>query len=172
MGHPVLRRVAEPVDPEQIQADAFQRFIVDLRETMAAYQGVGLAAPQVHVSNRVLVYLAMGEEDRDPEVLVLVNPVIEPMGDEMESSWEGCLSIPDIRGLVSRHSQIKVTALDDTGQDVSYVARDFEARVIQHEVDHLDGILYLDRMDDLATLSFQAEYDTFWARDEDEDDSE
>jgi peptide deformylase len=172
MGHPVLRRVADPVDPDQIKTDAFQRLIADMRDTMAAYQGIGLAAPQVHVSNRILVYMIVGDEETDPDVLALVNPAMENLGDEIESAWEGCLSIPDIRGLVPRHTRIQVTALDEMGEEITYVAEDSEARVIQHEVDHLDGILYFDRMEDLGTLSFQTEYETFWAQDDDEDDQE
>ena len=172
MGHPVLRRVADPVDPDQISTDAFQRLLASMRDTMAAYQGVGLAAPQVHVSNRVVMYMAVVDEETDPDVLVLVNPVIEFLGDEIESAWEGCLSIPGIRGRVPRHKRIQVTALDEMGKEIAYVAEAFEARVIQHEVDHLNGILYFDRMEDLGTLSFQTEYETFWAQDEDEDDQE
>ena len=169
MGHPVLRRVADPVDPEQIRTDAFQRLLASMRDTMAAYQGVGLAAPQVHVSNRILVYMAVGDEKACPDVLTLVNPAIENLGDEIESAWEGCLSIPDIRGQVPRNTRIQINALDEMGKEIAYIAEDFEARVIQHEVDHLDGILYFDRMEDLATLSFQTEYETFWAQEDDED---
>jgi peptide deformylase len=87
----------------------------------------------------------------------------------MASGWEGCLSIPDIRGLVPRNTHIRVTALDEEGEEISFEAQDFEARVIQHEVDHLDGILYFDRMEDLTTLSFMTEYEMFWAPDGDDD---
>lgn len=171
MGHPVLRRSALPVDPEQIQSNGFQRLVADMHQTMGAYQGVGLAAPQVHYSIRMLVYLAEGEENNEegPETFTLINPVIEPVGEEMASAWEGCLSIPDIRGRVPRFTHIKVSALDEDGEDISFEAQDFEARVIQHEVDHLDGILYFDRMDDLSTLSFLTEYETFWAATDEED---
>lgn len=170
MGHPVLRREAQPVDPDQIQTDAFQRLVADMHQTMAAYQGVGLAAPQVHYSIRMLVYLAEAEDSEDgAETFTLINPTIEPIGAEMESGWEGCLSIPDIRGQVPRYTHIQVDALDEEGEAISFEARDFEARVIQHEVDHLDGILYFDRMDDLGSLSFMTEYEMFWASDRDDE---
>jgi peptide deformylase len=170
MGHPVLRRAAQPVDPDQIQTDAFQRLVADMHQTMAAYQGVGLAAPQVHYSIRMLLYLAEAEDSEEgPETFTLINPVIDPIGEEMASGWEGCLSIPDIRGLVPRNTHIRVTALDEEGEEISFEAQDFEARVIQHEVDHLDGILYFDRMEDLTTLSFMTEYEMFWAPDGDDD---
>jgi peptide deformylase len=171
MGHPVLRRAADPVHPDQIVTDNFQRLVTDMQETMIAYGGAGLAAPQVHVSARLLVYQDVSDEDEaDPEILTLVNPVVEPLGEETASAWEGCLSIPNVRGLVSRYTRIQVTALDEDGETLCYTAENYEARVIQHEVDHLDGILYFDRMDDLRTLSFQTEYERFWVQDEDEED--
>ena len=171
MGHPVLRRVAEPVHADHLGTEAFQRLARDMQETMISYQGAGLAAPQVHVSARVLVYRAAGDDEEESEILTLVNPVIEPLGEETKSAWEGCLSIPDIRGLVTRPTRIQVTALDEEGEALSYIVEDFEARVIQHEGDHLDGILYFDRMDDLRTLSFLPEYEMFWAEDEDEEEA-
>jgi peptide deformylase len=161
MGHPVLRRVAAPFHPEHIETEAFQRLVTDMEETMVAYQGAGLAGPQVHVANRILVYQSMGE-DGEPEIQTLVNPTIEPESEEQESDWEGCLSIPGILGLVPRHARIHVTALDDEGEALDYIAQDFEARVIQHEVDHLDGILYFDRMENLSSLTYTTEHKLFW----------
>mgnify|MGYP001250233446 FL=1 len=171
MGHPVLRRVADPVDPDQIQSEAFQRLVNDMEETMVAYQGAGLAGPQVHVSNRILVYQSQDDEGM-PEIQTLVNPEITPENDEMEHGWEGCLSIPGIMGSVPRYTRIRVSALDDEGERVDYTAEAFEARVIQHEVDHLDGILYFDRMDDLKALTFRAEYEMFCAGHEDDGEEE
>lgn len=170
MGHPVLRRAADPVNPDAIPTDAFQRFARDMRETMVAYQGAGLAAPQVHVANRVLVYRDTSDEEAARDIVTLVNPEIEPAGEEMEAGWEGCLSIPGIMGLVPRHVRILVRGLDREGEELEYEAADFEARVIQHEVDHLDGILYMDRMDDLRALTFRTEYEMFWAEAEEEPD--
>ncbi len=169
MGHPVLRRVADSVLPGIIRSEDFQRQIRDMQETMVEYQGIGLAAPQVHVSARLLVYRADSDDGAESEILTLVNPVIEPLGDETEPGWEGCLSIPDIRGIVPRHRRIRVTSLDEEGEALEYTAEDFEARVIQHEVDHLDGILYFDRMDDLRTLTYQTEQEMYWIQPEVED---
>ncbi|HCK10534.1 MAG TPA: peptide deformylase [Candidatus Latescibacteria bacterium] len=171
MGHPVLRRVADPVDRDQISSEAFRRLIRDLRETMVAYQGAGLAAPQVHVSNRILVYKSQ-DVDEVPEITALINPKVEPVDRDMEEEWEGCLSIPRIMGLVPRYRRIRVTAVDEGGEDLSFVSEDFEARVIQHEVDHLDGILYFDRMDDLKALTFRDEHAMFWAEHGEESDGE
>lgn len=169
MGHPVLRRVAEPIDRSVIASDDFQRLVTDMEETMVAYQGAGLAGPQVHVASRILVYQSVAE-DGAPEIQTLVNPVITPEGDAMVTDWEGCLSIPGIHGLVPRYARIHVAALDDEGEELAYVAEDFEARVIQHEVDHLDGILYFDRMDDLTSLTYTAEHRLYWASGDDASD--
>jgi peptide deformylase len=161
MGHPVLRRIADPVaDP----ADAgVRRLAADMAETMLDAGGVGLAAPQVHESLRIIVFRVPGErqepgEDEVPAgITVLVNPEIEPIGDEMLSGWEGCLSIPGLRGLVPRHARIRYRGFDLDGNPVEREAVGFHARVVQHEVDHLDGVLYLERMDDLRRLGFTEE---------------
>ncbi len=168
MGHPVLRQVAGPVDPSLIASEEFLRLVRDMAETMVAYQGAGLAGPQVHVSNRILVYQGV-DEDGAPGIQTLVNPVIKPETDERVTDWEGCLSIPGILGQVPRYARILVTALDDEGEELEYVAEDFEARVIQHEVDHLDGILYFDRMEDRTSLTYTTEHKLYGPSEEDED---
>jgi len=168
MGHPVLRQVAAPVQEAHFETEAFQRLVADMHETMVAYSGAGLAAPQVHKSNRILVYQSE-TEDGEPEIQTLVNPIIEPLDDTMEKGWEGCLSIPGIRGSVPRYTRIRVVGLDDQGTEIEYEAEDFEARVIQHEVDHLDGILYFDRMEDLKTLAFLEEHAMFWGSDDEDE---
>lgn len=161
MGHPVLRRIADPVtDPTDA---AIRRLAADMAETMIDAGGVGLAAPQIHESLRIIVFRVPGErresgEDDGPSgITVLVNPEIEPVGDGMLSGWEGCLSIPGLRGLVPRHARIHYRGFDLDGNPVEREAAGFHARVVQHEVDHLDGVLYLERMDDLRRLGFTEE---------------
>jgi peptide deformylase len=155
MGHPVLRIVAEdvadPNDPE------IQRLIDDMIETMYDAQGQGLAAPQVYQSVRLVVYLppSEGEDEREPRVLI--NPVITLNDDETVPGWEGCLSVPDLRGMVSRHNNIHLTAIDDEGTAIDEDISGHHARVVQHECDHLDGVLYTQRMTNMASLIFESE---------------
>ncbi|HYD46868.1 MAG TPA: peptide deformylase [Terriglobales bacterium] len=165
LGHPVLRQLAEPVPIEGIAAAEVQTFIDDLIETMLEYDGAGLAAPQVHVSRQIVVFEVEGNP-RYPEaesipLTVLINPKITPRGRAIVEDWEGCLSLPDLRGLVPRHDQVRVEAYDRHGQKLDYVARGFEARVVQHECDHLLGKVFLDRMTSLETLSFQREFQRY-----------
>lgn len=172
MGHPVLREPAAAVSPEELRSEGFQQFIADMIETMREYDGVGLAAPQVHRSQRV-VMIESHQNPRYPEapefpLRVLVNPIVEPLTDETMQWWEGCLSVPGLRGLVHRPRQIKVAAQDEHGQALSFTAEDFSAIVIQHEVDHLNGLLFLDRMADLKMLAFQPEYERYFAPAKDE----
>lgn len=170
LGNPVLRAAAEPV--KNIQAPEIQRLIDDLIETMREYRGIGLAAPQVHRSLQIAVI----EEEADPRssksasrpLTVLINPRITPVTDQMVEDWEGCLSIPDLRGKVPRFREIEVQAHDRRGRPLHLKASDFFARVIQHEVDHLVGILFLDRMKGFETLTYLDEYARYWARQEDE----
>ena len=172
MGHPVLRTIAQPVLEDQIDEVDTQRLIDDMIETMDEYHGAGLAAPQVHVATRILVAQKLSELEDAIEALVLINPEIEPIGSEMKVGWEGCLSIPDVRGRVPRHTKIAVRAVDRTGAQIEFDAQGHDARIIQHEVDHLDGILYLDRMEGLSSLCFFDEYSRYWADDEDEDEGQ
>lgn len=166
MGNPVLRRPADPVPVKSITSPVLQNFIDDMIATMREYSGVGLAAPQVHESLQVVV-IESQENPRYPHaptipLTVLVNPVIEHLNDEVEEDWEGCLSIPDIRGKVLRHREVRVRAHDREGKHLDFSVKDFFARVIQHEVDHLQGILFLDRMQKLDTLTYLAEYQRYW----------
>jgi len=171
MGHPVLRAKARTVEPTELRTAPFQKFIDDLAETMEEYSGIGLAAPQVHESVRVFV---AGIEDSEGEIKVVpfVNPEITPIGSAVDDDWEGCLSIPDIRGKVPRHREITVRALDRRGRPFEAVFRGFQARVIQHETDHLDGILFFDRMRSFETLTFLEEYGRYWAREHHEHEDE
>ena len=154
IGHPVLRRPARPVaDPA---APAIAQLIDDMVATMLDAHGVGLAAPQVYRDLRVIVLRApAGADDEAVEEAAptaLINPWFEPRGDEMHLGLEGCLSIPGLRGVVPRYARIRYGGLAPDGRTVAGEAEDFPARVLQHEIDHLDGVLFLDRMPDLGLL--------------------
>ena len=167
MGHPVLRQVSEPVSAEEIQTEAFQRFCDDLLETMEEYDGAGLAAPQVHVLKRVAVLTL--EEERGPEFFV--NPVVTPLGEETDVTVEGCLSVPQIRGMVERPAHVRVQALDRHGNAKAFELMGFPAVVVQHEFDHLDGILYVDKAipESLAFLDEYRRWGPLVGYDEDEE---
>jgi peptide deformylase len=166
MGHPVLAGLAEPVaDPT---APEIKRLVADMVETMRDSDGAGLAAPQVHVPLRVVVFQApegreeenlSAEErfDHTAPLTVLINPVVEVVDETAEGGWEGCLSVPGLRGWVERPRHIRYAGLDLTGKRIARTARGFHARVVQHECDHLDGILYPSRMQDMSKLLFESE---------------
>jgi peptide deformylase len=171
MGHPVLRTKARALDRRDIKTAAVQTLIDDLIDTMVEYHGVGLAAPQVHESVRIFVAtLDVDDEDKTAEPVVFINPEITPVGNDVVDGWEGCLSIPDIRGRVPRAREIAVRALDRNGGRIELVAQDYSARVIQHETDHLDGVLFFDRMRSFETLSFLDEYSRYWITNKDDED--
>ena len=168
MGHPVLRERARPLDKADIRSAAFQKLIDDMIDTMHEYHGVGLAAPQVHEGLRLFVALLDEDPDAKSEAAVIINPEIVPNGSAIEEGWEGCLSIPDIRGMVPRYTDIRLKALDRTGRAIELPLKDFPARIAQHETDHLDGLLFFDRMKSFNTLTFLDEYSRFWAKDTDD----
>ena len=164
MGHPVLRERTRVLGHAEITGPVIQKLIDDMIETMVEYHGVGLAAPQVHEGVRLFV-ASLDSGDAGDEVaaetagpVAIINPEITIVGREVVDDWEGCLSVPDIRGLVPRARQIKVRALDRRGDPVELDAHDFAARVLQHETDHLDGVLFFDRMRSLESLTFLEEY--------------
>ena len=168
LGHPVLRKVTEKVSAVDLKSAATQQFIDDMIVTMKEYDGVGLAADQVFASKQIAV-LEVAENPRYPDkpkvpMTVLVNPQITPLSDETEEDWEGCLSIPDLRGRVPRYKSIHVQALDRNGKKLNFEAHDFHARVIQHEFDHLNGKVYLDRMKDFTTLTCLQEFTRYWLK--------
>ena len=176
MGNPVLRTKLKPLPSSEIVSPAIQRLIDDMTETMIEYNGVGLAAPQVHEELRLFVAHVVTDRDEEPDeaegravpkVLAIINPEIVPVGRAVEEDWEGCLSIPDIRGLVPRARDIRLRGFDRHGERVDIQASGFMARVIQHETDHLDGVLFLDRMKSFASLSFIEEYVRYHARRDD-----
>ena len=158
MGHPVLMGIAEPV--EDPTSPEIARLINDMVDTMADAPGIGLAAPQVHVAKRIVIYMVPEDRTRDGEghpLTVLINPEITVLDDTVEEGGEGCLSLPGMTGIVARPTRIRVQALDHQGQALDYEAESFHARVIQHECDHLDGILYPMRMSDLGQFGYVEE---------------
>jgi peptide deformylase len=172
MGHPVLRQKARAIEPKELKTVPLQKFIDDMILTMDEYNGVGLAAPQVHESLRIFVAHLDAEGRGQGEAIAIVNPEIEIVGPDMLEGWEGCLSIPDIRGRVPRAAHIRVTALDRHGKRIEINAQDFPARVIQHETDHLNGILFFDRMRSLESLTYMDEFSRFHSRKDDDDEAE
>jgi peptide deformylase len=166
MGHPVLRRPAEMVDDPT--APAIARLVADMVETMADAPGIGLAAPQVHVALRVLVFhvpriragrpdAPAGAADGPVPLTVLINPEIEPLDDTVADGWEGCLSVPGLTGRVARFTRIRYRGHGADGRLIERIAEGFHARVVQHEADHLDGILYPQRVRDLREFGFESE---------------
>ena len=167
MGHPVLRQRGAPVEKSDLKHPLFQKLIDDMIDTMHEYSGVGLAAPQVHEAKRLFVAMLGDDPDADSGATVIVNPEIIPNSQTRADGWEGCLSIPDIRGMVPRFTDITVRALDRDGRQIELRLRDFPARVVQHETDHLDGILFFDRMTSLQSLTYLEEYSRYHAEDRD-----
>ena len=162
MGHPVLRKKARPIEAAELKGAGMQKLIDDMIESMHEYRGIGLAAPQVHESVRLLLAGIVeedneGQDEREFRVIPLINPEIKPVGDETADDWEGCLSIPDVRALVTRPRRIRVKALDRRGHRVELDVRDYPARVMLHENDHLDGILFLDRVKRYDSLTYLEE---------------
>jgi peptide deformylase len=175
MGHPVLRQKCKPIDPNHITGSEIQQLIRDMFATMVEYGGVGLAAPQVYEPVRLVI--AGGEEDDEghPRLRVLINPEISVADpDDKIGMYEGCLSIPDLRGYVERPAAVHVEAYNERGEKIAIDLEGFSAVVLQHECDHLDGILYIDRIEDTSQLGFEREVARFLdlTEEEDEDDSE
>jgi len=159
MGHPALRERARPV--EKFGTPELRELLRDMKDTMAAKNGAGLAAPQIGVSQRVVIF-GVESNPRYPDAedvpfTVLVNPRIVLLSKEVEEGWEGCLSVPGMRGIVPRYTRLRYTGFDGEGNPVDRVAEGFHARVVQHECDHLDGILYPQRMTDLSRFGFNEE---------------
>jgi peptide deformylase len=158
MGNPDLLKVSEPVDFEK---DDLTTLIEDMKETMKANDGAGLAAPQIGVFKRLVIF-GFDTNDRYPEAgsvpfTVLINPIITPLSDEQENGWEGCLSVPGLRGVVPRYTHIRYEGYDAEGNKIEREVEDFHARVVQHECDHLDGILYPMKIEDYRYFGFHEE---------------
>lgn len=157
MGDPLLYRKAEPV--QQFNTPELNTLIADMFDTMAELNGAGLAAPQIGVSQRVVIF-GVEANPRYPHAepvptTVLLNPVLTPIGNDMEDGWEGCLSVPGLRGLVTRHLNLRYTGFDQHGKPIDRTVSGFHARVVQHECDHLDGVLYPMRLRDIRLLGFE-----------------
>jgi peptide deformylase len=157
MGDPLLYRRAEAVTA--FDTPELERLIADMFDTMAAYKGAGLAAPQIGVSQRVVIF-GVQSNPRYPNAeavptTILINPTLHPVGIQMEDGWEGCLSVPGMRGLVNRYAQLRYTGYDQHGNPIDRTVSGFHARVVQHECDHLDGILYPMRLKDLRLFGYE-----------------
>jgi peptide deformylase len=159
MGHPLLLQVAAPV--ERFGTAELRDLVADMDDTMRALNGAGIAAPQIGVSLRVVIFeVALNPRYPQAESVpytVLVNPVLDLLGDERDEAWEGCLSVPGLRGLVARHTNLRYRGFDLDGRPIDRTVAGFHARVVQHEVDHLDGILYPTRVADLRSFGFEDE---------------
>lgn len=168
LGHPVLRDISKPVPVSKIFGSQIQDLIKNMIETMREYEGVGLAAPQVHESLQIAVIDGLEYPEKaklsPTPLMVLINPALTIISEKLDEDWEGCLSIPDLRGLVPRYRQIKVQAYDQEGKLLEFKAQGLQARVIQHEHDHLIGKVFLERMRSLESLSYLKEFSRFWKR--------
>lgn len=180
LGHPILRQKARDLTPEEICSPEIQRLIEDMIETMQEYGGIGLAAPQVHEPIRLALIEFSDDSDRYPDMgaqplTVVANPKTTVLDPAPQAFWEGCLSVPGLRGLVSRPRKVRIDFLDAQGNPQSVEAEDFLATVFQHELDHLDGVLYIDRIVTApgeTRLAFNEEYQKYWVPDEDDDEQE
>lgn len=167
MGHPVLRERARSFEKSDFKSPFVQKLIDDMIETMHEYHGVGLAGPQVHEGRRIFVALLDEEPGPDSDAVVIINPEIVPNAETIEEGWEGCLSIPDIRGMVPRFTDVTVKALDRDGKLIELQLKGFPARVAQHETDHLDGVLFFDRMPSMQSLTYLEEYSRYHSKEHD-----
>jgi peptide deformylase len=160
LGNPVLRKVLRKLKAEEVRSEEIARIVETMAVTMDEYDGVGIAGNQVGEDLSVFVMGLPKGTKRHPdgiELTVVFNPVIKPIGDEFEEDWEGCLSVPELRGMVRRHAKLELSGLGLDGKPFKKIYEGFPARVVQHETDHLNGLVYLDRMDGLKTLSYMSE---------------
>lgn len=169
MGHPILRQTARRVTREELTTPAFQALVADMGENMKIYGGIGLAAPQIGESVQLAVIELEGGKNRygsddGLSFTVFINPVLEVLDGEKQGFWEGCLSVPGLRGFVERPRKVKVTYWNESGEEQVLIAENFLATVVQHELDHLFGHLYIDRIKDTKLLSFQEEFQQFYAQ--------
>ena len=161
LGHPVLLRDCDKIN--QFSTDSLKKIVYDMSETMLDYNGIGLAAPQVHISKRIIIFRNPDTEENEKiEITPLINPVFKPMNDEKYDDWEGCLSIPGMQGLVRRFKKIIYSGYDLDGKLIENKAEGLHARVVQHEIDHLDGILYTERLADKKAYGFEKEILEYW----------
>ena len=165
LGHPVLLK--KGIEINDFSSDLLKNIIYNMSETMIDYSGIGLAAPQVHISKRIIIFRNPDQEESGKiNITPLINPVFSPISEETEDDWEGCLSIPGMQGLVRRFKKISYSGFDLDGIKINKKAEGLHARVIQHEIDHLDGILYTDRLVDKKAFGFEKEIVEFWKNEE------
>ncbi len=166
LGNPILRKIAAPLTADECKDPKFQIFLDDMVETMEKLEGIGLAAPQVFQSKQAVVLRSTSNtrypEAPDHPLMILINPVLSDHSEEMIEGWEGCLSVDNLRGKVCRHRKVKLTAFDREMKPLAFEAEGFPAVVLQHEIDHLLGKVFLDRMSDFSSLTHLAEFDEYW----------
>ena len=168
LGHPVLVKKTQEIN--DLSNISLKKIILDMSETMIDANGIGLAAPQVHLSHRIFIYRNPEiDEGEKINISVLVNPLIEKINNETVDDWEGCLSIPGMLGLVRRYKQIKFSALDLNGKNITGIVEGLHARVIQHELDHLNGVLYTSRLAHKSAFGYSEEIEKYWKNDNDKD---
>jgi len=161
LGHPVLLKKCTEIN--EFSTESLKKIVYDMSETMIDYSGIGLAAPQVHLSKRILIFRNPDIQEKERiQITPLINPAYKPVTDEKEDDWEGCLSIPGMQGLVKRYKHISYYGYDLEGNKIENEVHDLHARVIQHEIDHLDGILYTSRLSDKKAFGFEKEIVNFW----------
>lgn len=172
MGNPILREKAAIINPKDINSTQTKKLIEDMYDTMIDTGGIGIAAPQIGVSIAATLIMLPSDSERYPDteeskLYTIFNPTIEILDTQTQGFWEGCLSIPELRGYVERPRKIKITYLDESAVEKSIIVEDFLATVFQHEIDHLFGTLYIDKIKDLSKLSYEDEYQDFWEEKED-----
>jgi len=172
LGHPVLRKQTQEVSRETLQTAKCQSLIDHMIKAMREGRGVGLAAPQVGESLQLCIVESSKDDQETDTPIVLVNPKIVFRSAEKQQGWEGCLSVDNLRGMVKRACEIRVDALDRNGCTMNFAAQDFRAVVLQHEIDHLAGILYLDRMENMSTLTQLDEWEKYWLTQDESEDTE
>ena len=161
LGHPILLKKA--IEIKDFSSGSLKNIIYNMSETMIDYNGIGLAAPQVHLSKRIVIFRNPDQEESEKiNISPLINPIFSPLSEETEDDWEGCLSIPGMQGLVRRYKKIIYSGFDLDGNKINIQAEGLHARVVQHEIDHLDGILYTDRLVDKKAFGFEKEIVEFW----------
>ena len=165
LGNPILLRKASEI--QDFSSNSLKKIIYDMSETMIDYNGIGLAAPQVHISKRIIIFRNPDNlEKENIQITPLINPSFEPLSDEKEDDWEGCLSIPGMQGLVTRYKKISYEGYDLDGNKIKNEAQALHARVVQHEIDHLNGILYNERLVNKKAFGFEEEIIKYWKNEE------
>ncbi len=161
MGNPILLNKSSEI--KEFSTDSLKKIVYDMSETMIDYEGIGLAAPQVHISKRIIIFRNPDLENNNKiQITPLINPIYNPIGDQTLNDWEGCLSIPGMQGLVKRYKKIHYHGFDLEGNKIENEVEGLHARIIQHEIDHLDGILYTSRLAHKDAFGFEKEVTNYW----------